>query len=245
LGLGTERLEKALIKHFPQENIIRIDRDNTRRKNSLQEILHQIHSGKGRILVGTQMLTKGHHFPEVTLVGIINADNYLFSSDFRASERLGQLIIQVAGRAGRAEKPGEVFIQTHHPTHPLLLQLIKEGYSSFAKILLRERTETRLPPLTYMALLRAEAVSQTAPFTFLTEVTKEIRSLNLSKLNLLGPIPAPMEKKAGRYRAHLLIQSSHRKSLHNLIQQLLQRIDNFKTQRKVRWSLDIDPLEIF
>jgi len=246
LGVGTERLEKALTKHFPETAIIRIDRDSTRRKGSMQKMLQDIHTGNSQILIGTQMLTKGHHFPAVTLVGIIDADHYLFSQDFRASERLGQLLIQVSGRAGRAEKPGEVLIQTHHPDHPALQALIHKGYSFFAETLLKERHTTQLPPFSHMALLRAEAVISEAPLQFLQEAAKHIRKIfDAEKIFLLGPMPAPMEKKAGRYRAQLFIQIEKRKLLQQLLKELLDHLDKQKTNRKVRWSIDVDPLEIF
>lgn len=244
IGLGTERLEKNLSEYFPNTTITRIDRDNTRRKGSLQALLEKIQQGESQILLGTQMLTKGHHFPNVTLVVIVDADYYLFSNDFRASERLGQMIIQVAGRAGRAEKLGEVYIQTHHPDHPLLLQLINDGYATFAKSILQEREITTLPPFSYMALLRAEATQQTAPLDFLTHAAKEIKLIS-PHLHLLGPVAAPLAKKAGKYRAQLFISANQRKDLQNLLKSLLIKLETLKIQRKVRWSLDVDPLEIF
>lgn len=245
LGVGTERLEKALQKYFVDTPIIRIDRDTTRHKGAMQEKLQKIQSGQSQILIGTQMLTKGHHFPDVTLVAIIDADYYLFSNDFRASERLGQLLIQVAGRAGRAEKKGEVLIQTHHPEHPLLQLLLQQGYAALAQTLLKERQATRLPPFSYMALLRAEAVAATAPMQWLTSLEEEIhRWQEFENIQLLGPMPALMEKKAGRYRAQLFFQAKNRQPLHLFLKRLLNYLDNLKN-RKVRWSLDIDPLEIF
>lgn len=244
LGLGTERLEIALTKHFPEINIVRIDRDSTRRKGSMQQMLQDIQDGKSKILIGTQMLTKGHHFPNVTLVGIVDVDSYLFSADFRGSERMGQLIVQVAGRAGRAEKPGEVIIQTHYPQHPLLQKLIQQGYSSFAKDLLEERRAAQLPPYTFLALLRAEAVAATAPLNFLETVKKILQSAT-QQLQILGPMPAPMQRKAGKYRAQLWIQAKKRQELQNVLKTLIQQLEKLKLGRKVRWSIDVDPLEIF
>lgn len=244
LGLGTERLEHALTQHFPDVEIIRIDRDSTRRKGALSAKLQQIHQGKKQILIGTQMLTKGHHFPEVTLVAIVNTDHYLFSNDFRATERLGQLLIQVAGRAGRADKKGEVCLQTHFPNHPYLLQLIQTGYSSFAKTLLQDRQTAQLPPFAHLALLRAEAVSDNLAIEFLKTISAEIKQLNNTHIQLLGPLPAPLAKKAGLFRAQLFIQSAKRMELQKLLKALQPLLES-SLQRKVRWSLDVDPLEIY
>lgn len=244
LGMGTQRLEQMLARYFPSVKVLRIDRDSTRRKHAMEDMLQSIQQGEAQILIGTQMLTKGHHFPDVTLVAIIDADSGLFSQDFRASERLGQLLIQVTGRAGRVKKLGEVYIQTHHPHHPLLQQLIVEGYNNFAQTLLLERQAAQLPPYTYLALLRAEAVTEAMPFTFLGEVANVVRALNIDSIQLLGPIPAIMERKAGRYRAQLLINSSSRKELHQVCKKILPQLEKLTTARKVRWSLDIDPLEM-
>lgn len=244
LGLGTERLETALLQHFPETSIVRIDRDSTRRKGSMQKMLQDIHEGKNKILIGTQMLTKGHHFPDVTLVGIIDVDSYLFSADFRGSERMGQLIIQVAGRAGRAEKPGTVIIQTHYPQHPLLQKLLQQGYTDFANNLLIERDAAQLPPYHYLALLRAEAVTASAPQDFLA-AAKELLKPHATVLQILGPMPAAMERKAGKYRAQLWIQAKKRPDLQNSLKLLLPALEKLKLARKVRWSVDVDPLEIF
>jgi primosomal protein N' (replication factor Y) len=244
LGLGTERLEKILQQYFPDISVSRIDRDSTRRKGAMEKMLANIKSGENRILIGTQMLAKGHHFPDVTMVAIVDIDNCLYSSDFRASERLGQIIIQVAGRAGRSDKPGEVYIQTHNPEHPLLVQLIKSGYASFAESLLKERRSANLPPFSYLALFRAEATQVESPINFLTEVRSLLAKSN-SKFQVFGPIPALMERKAGRYRAQLLVQTDHRGSLQKTLHPTLQAIESLPLSRKVRWSLDIDPLEIF
>lgn len=161
IGLGTEQLEIALQKRFPNYGIVRIDRDNTRTKNSMEKRLNLIHEQKVSILIGTQMIAKGHHFARLTLVAIIDADSGLYSSDFRATERMGQLLIQVAGRAGRViDYQGEVLIQTHQPDNPFLTILLKEGYEAFAQALLKERQLVQLPPFSYLALLRAEAIKK-------------------------------------------------------------------------------------
>ncbi len=245
VGAGTERLEAALKQQFPNTGIVRIDRDTTRRKGAMQSLLDSVHDGSKRILVGTQMLAKGHHFPDVTLVGIVDVDQGLFSADFRATERMAQLLVQVAGRAGRAEKPGQVLIQTHHPDHPLLQTLLYEGYAAFAKAALEERRQARLAPHCHMALLRAEAVDSQLPLQFLEHARQLAQQFGANKVQLLGPIPAPMERRAGRTRAQLLLQANERADLHRLLEPWLQQLEADKLGRKVRWSIDVDPQEMF
>ena len=244
LGHGTERIEQALKIKFPDTLITRIDRDSTRRKGSLQTMLDSVHSGASQILLGTQMLAKGHHFPDVTLVGILDTDQGLFSADFRASERMAQLILQVAGRAGRAEKPGQVVLQTHHPDHPLLQLLLTQGYHRFADAALEERRDAGLPPYSTLALLRAEASHRDHPQQFLNQARDTAQAFNVAGVDLLGPVPAPMEKRAGHYRAHLLIQATRRGNLHHLLDVWLPGLAKIPGQRKVRWALDVDPTEM-
>ena len=244
MGFGTERIEHALNELFPNVEVIRIDRDSTRRKGSMEKLLNDINHGKRQILIGTQMLAKGHHFPNVTLVGMLNADHGLYSSDFRASERMGQLVLQVAGRAGREEKEGEVLIQTHHADHPLFLPLLKHDYPSFAQTLIEERQQTELPPFTHLALLRAEAVDQQSPMTFLEQARLLLEQANQADILLMGPFPALMERRAGRYRAQLLIQANNRKQLQSLFAASITNIENHPTAKKVRWSIDIDPMDL-
>jgi primosomal protein N' (replication factor Y) len=243
LGQGTQRLEETLKKYFPGAGIARLDRDNTQRKGSLENLLQTIHQGKNQILLGTQMLAKGHHFPNVTLVGILETDAGLFSADFRALERTGQLIMQVAGRAGRAEKPGEVLIQTHHPEHPLLLHLVNEGYLPFSETLLQERQTSLLPPYSHLALIQAEAITSAYPLDFLNEI-KHHALQHQTNVAILGPIPALSPRRAGYYRTHLLLQAARRNDLHGLLKQLVKLIPELVNHRRVRWSLDVDPLEI-
>ena len=249
LGQGTERAAEALSELFPNNEIIRIDRDSTRRKGALQTLLKQVENGRGQILLGTQMLAKGHHLPNVTLVGILDADQGLFGLDFRSSERMGQLIIQVAGRAGRGDSRGEVLIQTHHPEHPLLNSIIGHDYSRFASDLLNERSQALLPPYRHIALLRAEASSRDMPNEFLSAA----RDMGFQLPNtqgahcpaeLLGPIPAAMEKRAGRYRAQLLIQTDNRALLHNFLHHWLPQLSQLPQAKKVRWSIDVDAMEL-
>jgi primosomal protein N' (replication factor Y) len=209
VGEGTERIEAAMRERFPDTPVLRIDRDNVRGRDRLAQALAQVAAGEPCILVGTQMLAKGHHFPHVTLVGVINADRGLYSVDFRAPEQLAQLIVQVAGRAGRAAKPGEVLIQTHNPEHPLLTLLIDKGYPGFSDAALRERRAAALPPFARIALLRAEANAVADPSRFLEFVRNTYAaSARASGVQLLGPVPAPLERMAGRYRAQLLVDST-------------------------------------
>ncbi len=245
VGQGTERVEQALAEHFPGIAHIRIDRDTTRRKGELDRLLGQARSGASRLLLGTQMLAKGHHFPNVTLVGILDADHGLFSTDFRASERMAQLIVQVAGRAGRHERPGEVLIQTCHPEHPLLQLLITQGYPAFARAALTERRTAQMPPITSLALLRAEAASADTAMGFLESVQQRIHATGLPGVNVWGPVPATMERRAGRFRAQLLLQSQQRGALQRLLSTLVRQLEQSKEARQVRWSVDVDPVDTY
>ncbi len=244
LGSGTERIEQALREHFPDTPVDRIDRDSTRRQGSLEAILDAMHDGDARILIGTQMLAKGHHFPKVTLVGILDGDQGLFGIDFRAGERMAQLITQVCGRAGRAEQSGEVLIQTHHPEHPLLNLLCQQGYSAFARAALDERRLAALPPFSHMALLRAEANDAQLPNEFLEQALDAAAPFNPGPVELYGPVPSPMERRAGKYRAQLLIQCEQRAPLHKMLEGWTLALRNLPLSRKVRWSLDVDPVDL-
>ncbi len=244
LGQGTQRLEQTLRKYFPSVGIVRIDRDNTQHKGSLDSLLKNIQEGESQILIGTQMLAKGHHFPNVTLVGILEADSGLFSADFRALERTGQLLTQVAGRAGRADKLGEVLIQTYHPEHPLLMHLTEQGYLSFSDILLQERRASLLPPFSYLALIHAEALTVSYPNDFLNEVKNQAKQQR-EEVRLLGPVPSLLPRRAGYYRCQLLLQANQRKPLHRLLEQIIKPISLLASSRRVRWSLDVDPIELF
>ena len=245
MGVGTERVEEVLQQHFPDYPVLRIDRDSTRRKGSMQAMLDTIHQGKPMIMLGTQMLAKGHHFPNVTLVGLLDADYGLFSADFRATERMGQLILQVAGRAGRAEHVGEVLIQTHQPENSLLHYLLRHDYDGFAQALMTERRESAMPPYSHLALLRAEAPGHDTAMQFLNEARQLMEQKIPEGLWILGPVPAPMERRAGRYRAQLLIQHHQRHELQQWLAPLLQQLENSKNARQVRWSIDVDPMEMY
>ena len=241
-GAGTERIELALKEKFPNVVISRIDRDTTRRKGELDKKLKQARSGEAQILIGTQMLAKGHDFPNLTLVGILNADQGLFSADFRGTEHMAQLIVQVSGRAGRGEKPGEVIIQTHHPEHPLLHTLLETGYNGFAIEALKERKQASFPPFSYMAILRSDAIEKQFGEDFLNEARGVF---NYTDVELFGPLPAPMEKRAGRYRWQLIILANDRRNLHAVLRDWMPMVIKLKMTSKVRWSIDVDPLDMF
>lgn len=243
IGYGTERLTEVLRDIFPTARILRIDRDSTRRKGTMEKYLYSIHAGEVDILVGTQMLSKGHHFPGITLVGIIDADQGLYSSDFRAAERMAQAIIQVSGRAGRANDAGTVMIQTHFPEHPLLTALVNHDYNTFARMLLEERKSTNLPPYSCLALLRAEAFEQKLPMVFLNQA-RALLSDNNSGIEVFGPFPAPVEKRSGKYRHQLLVQSNNRLILQKVLLDWSRKLDDLKEGKKIRWSLDVDPQEM-
>ena len=249
VGAGTERAEERLATLFPDYPVLRIDRDSTARKGAMEQLFGTINKGEPCLLVGTQMLAKGHHFPRVTLVAILDADGGLFSADFRASERMAQLIVQVAGRAGRAEEPGKVIIQTHLADHPLLVQLTEQGYFAFAEQALSERRAAGLPPFSHLALLRAEAQKPGQAEDFLVQACNEaeqlLAELQLGGIELLGPVPAPMERRAGRFRAQLLLQGNARAPLHRLMNAWLPRVERLPGSRTVRWSLDVDPIDLF
>jgi len=249
VGAGTERAEERLGILFPDYPVLRIDRDSTSRKGAMEQMIGTINRGEPCLLVGTQMLAKGHHFPRVTLVAILDADGGLFSADFRASERMAQLIVQVAGRAGRAEEPGKVIIQTHLADHPLLVQLTEQGYFAFAEQALSERRAAGLPPFSHLALLRAEAQKPGQAEAFLDDACnlaeQLLDQLQLNGVDLLGPVPAPMERRAGRYRAQLLLQGNARATLHRLMDAWVPMLEQLPGGRAVRWSLDVDPIDLF
>ena len=243
IGLGTAKVEENLQALFPNFDVIRVDRDSTSRVGSWQKIYNKIQKSEPIILLGTQMLAKGHHFPYVTLVAILDIDSGLLSVDFRATERTAQLIIQVAGRAGRGEKKGEVYLQTLRPDHPLLNTLLESGYRSFAKQTLKERKAAWMPPYRYAALLRCESKDQELNQSFLQEHAQVLRQASENSIDIWGPIPAPMERKAGRYQAHMVLLSKDRARMHFYISQWWQNVWHNKPHG-MKLSLDIDPQEL-
>jgi len=240
-GLGTEQLEETLKARFPQYNIARIDRDSTALKGKLEGYLEDIQQGKSQILIGTQMLAKGHHFPNVTLVALVNVDNALFSLDFRAEERLAQLYVQVAGRSGRAEKQGEVVLQTHYPDHPLLTTLLEKGYQAFAEETLKLRHNMGLPPFSFQALFKAQCRHSEEAENALSQLASFFYEQKIEGLQVLGPIPAPFSKKAGQYRWQLLLQHASRKQLQAALSRYSPELIK---SSQVRLILDVDPLDL-
>ncbi len=242
MGMGTEKTEQILKTLYPDIPVFRIDRDSTRNRGGLQSVLDKVDSGAPCILVGTQMLSKGHHFPNVTLVAVLDADAGLFSADFRGQEHMGQLLTQVAGRAGRGEAGGEVVIQTYNSTHPTLQSLVNDGYGPFARKLLKERRLGKLPPFTYMAVIRAEASKRQVPEKFLGDI-RQATGNPTKGLNILGPMPAAMEKRGGLFRMLMIVEASKRSAVQHYLAHAIGLMEKHPQSRKVRWSVDVDPLD--
>ncbi|HWG70226.1 MAG TPA: primosomal protein N' [Steroidobacteraceae bacterium] len=251
VGQGTERVEETLARLFPDAPLARLDRDTASARGAVQTVLERVHSGEARILIGTQMLTKGHHFPDVSLVVILDADQGLFASDFRATERLAQTITQVAGRAGRAARAGEVLIQTEFPEHPLLNRLLREGYEGFAAAALKERREAGWPPYSRLAMLRAEAKDSAGLDAFLRAAAACGRALaeaagpaSNPTVKVFGPASALIARRADHFRAHLLIETAVRSTLQRFLKNWLPRVEALPGPPGLRWSIDVDPLEV-
>ena len=240
-GAGTQQLEESLEQRFPGFPVLRFDRDRTSRKGVMHQQLEQVREGDPCLLVGTQMLAKGHHFPVVTLVVIVNIDQALYSADYRALERMGQMIQQVAGRAGRMEKAGTVILQTLHPEHAALELLLSQGYEAYARWLLEERQLAGLPPAGYQALLRAEAHDRALAERFLDDAARVFPS---GETRVYGPMPAIMERISGRSRMYLVVQGASRSALHRQVDGWLPGLRRLPSARKVRWAIDIDPQEL-
>jgi primosomal protein N' (replication factor Y) len=280
-GIGTERIEELLAQRFDAVPVLRIDRGSTRRRGALEKHLETFGTQPG-VLIGTQMLAKGHDLPNLTLVCVVGIDEGLFSADFRAAEKLAQLLIQVAGRAGRADKPGEVLLQTHHPDHPLLQTLIAGGYHAFAEAELLQREAAGFPPFAHLALLRAEAKHVDAPMQFLRAAKDMLSPFvvpspfekggsrgicssaednrqqqqqippsppfpkgGATVIELHGPLPAPMPRRAGMHRAQLLVSAATRRTLHGALDGAIPALYGLPEARKVRWSLDVDPVDLY
>ncbi len=243
VGQGTERIEAALAQRYPGERVARLDADRARGPRALAQLLSDLHSGAVRLVVGTQMLAKGHDFPRLDLVGIVSADQALYGSDFRAIERMGALVTQVAGRAGRSGQPARVLLQTHEPEHPLLQVLVRDGYDGLAEAVLAERALMDLPPFSHMALLRADALAAEDAMTFL-QAARALLPV-LPGVEVGPPMMAGMERRAGRARAQLLLQGKPRSRLHQCLGPWVLRLAGLREARRVRWSLDIDPYDTF
>lgn len=243
VGQGTERIEESLRARFPDARIEVMDSDRSRRAGELDRLLRDFRSRDIDVLVGTQMLTKGHDFEGLTLVCIVDADDALFSTDFRALERLGQSLTQVAGRAGRGLSQGEVLLQTHQPDHPSLQAWLGQGYSSLAAPLLEDRRLARLPPFASLTLIRADSLDAERALHFLDEVAQ--CAAGLGGLEIMGPIPAPMERRANRYRAQLLLRTETRPQMQKSLKQLRGQIAAIPASRRLRWSVDVDPIDLY
>lgn len=241
VGSGTQRIHEYLTQVFPDTQIARIDRDEVRQNKQLLETFAKITSGETQILIGTQMLAKGHHFPNLTLVVILDADAGFYNQDFRSLERLGQLITQVSGRAGRAAHPGEVLIQTHFPDNPLLNQLIQRGYTAFTDALFPLRDKAAWPPYHYLALLRADARNEGNLKVFLASIKTALKPYDVA---VLGPAPAPLARKANQYHMQLLIKSHSRATLHQALALIQSTYPPHTRAGGVRWAMDVDPVDL-
>ena len=230
-----------LVRRFGPIPVLRFDLDKTSRKGVLDDQIEQVRAGGTCVLVGTQMLAKGHHFPEVTLVIVVGVDQALYSADYRALERMGQLLEQVAGRAGRAKKPGTVILQTLHPEHEAIERLIEHGYEGYAKWLLADRRSSGLPPFSHLALLRADAHRKQEVAEFLESASKCFPN---GKASVMGPLPAMMERRGGRIRMYLAVNGPDRSTLHRQLDAWLPSIRKLPGARKVRWAMDVDPQEL-
>jgi primosomal protein N' (replication factor Y) len=240
MGRGTQRVEETLAARFPGARIVRIDRDSARRRAELSRTLERIRRGEGDILVGTQLLAKGHDFPALTLVGVLNADTALVSTDYRAPERLFSVLAQVAGRAGRRERPGEVLVQTRYPRHPLFAALERHDFAGFAQAQLDERRAAGFPPFVFEAALRAEAPKLETAIAFLKSAAALVRPPG--EVRVFDPVPHLLTRRADLERAQLVMQSSSRQALQEYLRQLSAELFS-SSPRQVRWHLDVDPIE--
>jgi primosomal protein N' (replication factor Y) len=244
-GQGTERLEEALAARYPNVPVLRVDRESTRQRDAFAKLLDRVADDQPAILVGTQILAKGHDLPNLTMVAIVGVDEGLHSVDFHAGERLAQLIVQVAGRAGRADKPGAVWLQTHEPDHPLLTTLLKGGYDAAAALQLGERLASGLPPFAHMALLRGESAQRNALDGFMAAARDALAQAESGALRTHGPFAAPMPLRAGRHRAQLLLESAQRPALRHALAAWLPQLHALPQPRGLRWSIDIDPVDLY
>jgi primosomal protein N' (replication factor Y) len=242
-GRGTQRLESVLAERFPQARILRVDRDSARSRKQWEALVKQIYSGEADILVGTQMLAKGHDFPRLTLVGALGDDAALFASDWRSPERLFAQLMQVAGRAGRAELPGEMLIQTQFPDHPLYAALVRHDYPAFADEQLKEREQAGFPPYSSQAMLRAEAPQIADALAFLKAARAWPEISAHAAVTLYDPVPMRLARRANFERAQLLIESRSRRALQLFLSAWCRAIDGIKAPSRLRWHLEVDPLE--
>ena len=244
-GLGTEQTEDFLHTRFKQVPIYRVDSDSMQSKGAMQTLVEEINRGKPCILLGTQMLTKGHHFPGVGLVAVIDADALLFSADFRGEERMAQLLTQVAGRAGRADLPGSVLLQTHYPDHPALLAMLSTSYGEQARELLKRRHETGMPPAGQLVVLRTDCPNAEYGEQFLQKLRARSTAHLPDGARLIGPLPSPMQRRAGKYRCQLLLTAPNRKVAQAAASLLVANAEELPTRHGLKWSIDIDPQDVF
>ncbi|MDB3991901.1 primosomal protein N' [Gammaproteobacteria bacterium] len=247
LGIGTQKLEYFLQSRFQSIPVFRVDRDSTRSKFFFQSMLDKINTGESCLLLGTQMIAKGHHFPNITLVAIVNADMGLFSPDFRGQEQMAQTITQVSGRAGRASQLGEVVIQSRHASHTILQNLVNSSYNDFATVLLHERRIADMPPFSQLAIIKAQGKRLDTALNFLKKVSVlsgEINSQFNYQVNSIGPIPSPIEKRAGMFRSQIILKTKKKSTLQQFMLILVSKIETLRTPSGVRWSIDIDPVEL-
>ena len=243
-GRGTQRIEARLAELFPEARVLRIDRDSARTRAQWEALLATIAAGEANILVGTQMMAKGHDFPKLTLVGVVGADASLHAADFRAPERLFQQLMQVGGRAGRAQLPGEVLIQTEYPEHPLYQCLARHDFDAFAALALEERRQAGFPPLTHQAMLRADSPALDDAVAFLREAARVAAQCAPEGLQVYDPVPMRMTRLARRERAQLLVEAGERSVLQGFLGEWMTALRALRTTRELRWNLDVDPLEV-
>ncbi len=244
-GLGTEQTEEFLHTRFKQWPIYRVDSDSMQNKGTMQALVEEINRGAPCILLGTQMLTKGHHFPAVSLVAVIDADALLFSADFRGEERMAQLLTQVAGRAGRAELPGSVLLQTHYPDHPALLAMLSTSYAEQARELLKRRHENGMPPAGQLVVLRTDCPNAEYGEQFLQNLRERSAPQLPGGARLIGPLPSPMQRRAGKYRCQLLLTAPNRKAAQAAASLLVANAEAIPSRHGLKWSIDIDPQDVY
>ena len=246
IGSGTERIEEYLESIFNKTTIVRVDRDSARKKYFMKDMNEKISQGGPCILIGTQMLAKGHDFKHITSVFVLDTDAELFHPDFKSQERLGQLLTQVAGRGGRGISSSEIFLQTYYPNHPLLEKLTNGNYKEFLKEIGKEREITSMPPFSFVTLIRANSVNEKNVVDFLDLVKKMVERVEPQspQNQYLGPIPSMLEKRAGRYRYNFQIKTRTRSKMHILLTKLIEQLSKTKSFSNVRWSIDVDPIEL-
>lgn len=244
-GLGTEQTEDLLRQRFGRWPVFRVDSDSMQARHAMRELMTQINRGEPGILLGTQMLTKGHHFPAVSLVAVIDADALLFSADFRGEERMAQLLTQVAGRAGRADLPGEVILQTHYPDHPAMRAMLSVDYSEQARTMLASRRATGMPPAGQLVILRTDCGDSAQGETFLQFVGDKARNELPPGVQLIGPLPSPMQRRAGKFRSQLISLAPDRRSAQAAADVLVAGAEAAPARRGLKWSIDVDPQDLF